>query len=260
MQQKAPVGLEDFTSTLSELASVSDSFSSKESSFIAQLEAPVDQAPHSLGYRRPTVSFDLDGTLANTVQSLLDIASELHPEVIYGWEDVRVSLPNMVDLIGAARKRALEIPHFWENIEAFDSEEMSMIADQIEAGRYAAVFVSTRQDLQTPGDCGDARILSAAWLNKNGVHGWAASKFTAKDKVADLIAREVQYHVDDDPEVVQPLRTVGIEAFLVTRPWNEHVHCAWRVDSVSQFLEIVAPPIFTEDAQIDDLERMMLLQ
>ena len=37
------------------------------------------------------------------------------------------------------------------------------------------------------------------------------------------------------------MRAAGIEAFLIDRPWNRHEECAWRVRSIQQFLDIVAP-------------------
>jgi len=204
----------------------------------------------------PTVSFDMDGTLCNTFQGFLDILAQRHPEDSYSWEDLFCSgncrrcgtcLCSSSDLsrthqnLRSARRTAFNTPRFWTTIEPFDREELALIRDQIQAQRFAAIFVATRRDLDTPGVPSDARLLSTMWLDNHEIDGYVGTVFDSVDKTRELLTRGVQYHVDDDPREVARAREHGVEAFLVSRPWNLGAECPYRVDSVRQFLDIVAP-------------------
>jgi hypothetical protein len=97
----------------------------------------------------------------------------------------------------------------------------------------------------------DADAQSLAWLEGSwasqylretyALTGHLGGCFSALDKVSELLHRGVQYHIDDNPGTVELLRKAGIEAFLLDRPWNQREICEWRVDSIEQFLDIVAP-------------------
>ena len=70
----------------------------------------------------------------------------------------------------------------------------------------------------------------------------------ARDLTRELLTRGVQFHLDDDPDEVVHARAAGIEAFLLTRPWNQNAECGEpRVASVQQFLDITVPE--TEDEE-----------
>jgi len=101
------------------------------------------------------------------------------------------------------------------------------------------------------GELADARLLSAAWLNRYEITGYVGTCFDAADKARELLLRNVQYHLDDDPRDVARLRELGIEAFLISRPWNLDADCPYRVDSVAQFLEIVAPMLEMVDDEFE---------
>ena len=155
--------------------------------------------------------------------------------------------------IGAARQMAFETPRFWSGIEPFDEGDLNMIRDQIQTQRYAAYFIATRRDLDTPGILADARLLSLAWLERHSIEGYAGTIFDAYDKARALLSRNVQYHIDDDPREVMRLRSFGIQAYLVNRPWNLDAECPYRVNSVREFLELVVP---LSELPVDDLEEI----
>jgi PAS domain S-box-containing protein len=231
----------------------------------------VEKRPAAIipNHHAPTVSFDMDGTLCNTYQALLDILTEQNPVDSYSWQELfcsgncRRCGTCMCESSGdaslssrrilAGKRRAHRTPRFWETIEPFDEDDLKLIRDQLQIQLYAAVFVATRRDLDTPDELADARLLSASWLARYEIAGYVGTCFDAPDKARELLLLNVQYHLDDDPRDVARVRELGIEAFLVSRPWNLDADCAYRVDSVAQFLEIVAPMPEIVDHEFEDV-------
>ena len=218
--------------------------------------------------RMPTVSFDMDGTLCDTPRAIRGILSEQDSLESYSWKQIacssncytcgncmRAALPGASPArlrVRGAKLLAHQTPRFWETLQPFDEDDLDLIRDQMQLQRFAAVFIATRRDLDTPGELSDARLLSAAWLDRYQITVPAGICFDAVDKAQELLLRGVQYHLDDDPRDVAWLRARGIEAFLVSRPWNLGAKCAYRVASVAQFLTVVAPAVEIEDHEFEE--------
>jgi len=224
--------------------------------------------PQSTDNRMPTVSFDMDGTLCDTPRAIRGILSEQDSLESYSWKQIacssncfacgncmRAALPGASPArlrVRDAKLLAHQTPRFWETLQPFDEDDLDLIRDQMQLQRFAAVFIATRLDLDTPGELSDARLLSAAWLDRYQITVPAGICFDAVDKAQELLLRGVQYHLDDDPRDVAWLRVRGIEAFLVSRPWNLGAKCAYRVASVAQFLTVVAPAVEIEDHEFEE--------
>jgi hypothetical protein len=82
--------------------------------------------------------------------------------------------------------------------------------------------------------------------------GWKEYPGLAEDLTASVLERDgAKYHsltfsedktviwtdmmVDDKPENYEALKSVGTDAYLLTRPWNKHVEGARRVRSAAEF-------------------------
>lgn len=219
-------------------------------------------------YDVPTISFDLDGCLANRAQAILDLITANNPFAMYDWRRMNctgdceqcsscicINPQSGSSLFTAltvtdyqrAQNEALNTPNFWTNIEPYDAEELQTIGYQMAGGRYAAVFVANRANLNFKGFAGDARLQSIKWLEDHGIVGALGVSCCSANKVLELLIRNVRYHIDDDVEEVAKCRAAGIEAFLLNRPWNKTAKCEYRVNSVTQFLEIAVP------APVEDL-------
>ena len=232
-------------------------------------------APRLVSEQRavPLVSFDMDGTLCNTYQSWFDAATETAFLDTYDWQDIHCGgscqiCTSSVCLSGNGPKVAgrlsrkeiehykqvcLNTPDYYSMIEPFDPSDLELIKYSIEGGRILAGFIATRT--KPTSEKGifavDADVQSLAWLEGSwashesrstySITGYLGTCFSARDKVRELVHRGVTYHLDDDAATVELLRAADIEAFLIDRPWNRHNDCAWRVESVEQFLDIVAP-------------------
>jgi hypothetical protein len=196
-------------------------------------------------YTIPKVGIDLDGVVANFQQGLLDILTLVNPIQTYDWHDLR---PDTLDVdLRKAQQLAREMPNFYAELPVFDDDDLTCLRDAVDATRIYGMFVATRAPLALPGRAGDPCEQSLQWLYDHDFRGWLHTEFDSTDKVQSLLSRGIAYHLDDDPADVEALRAVGIEAFLITRPWNEQLHCPYRVESIAQFLDIVAPPRSEEE-------------
>lgn len=57
---------------------------------------------------------------------------------------------------------------------------------------------------------------------------------------SDKTVAGVDVMVDDKPENYAALRGAGVDAYLLTRPWNQHVPDAQRVLDLLHFAEVIA--------------------
>ena len=242
-----------------------------KSSRMPRLEVPSRLQPKVRAI--PVVSFDMDGTLCNTYQCWLDLATELDPTRVYDWHGVSCnqkcgacrsafclskedhSGPRQIPRarMTQIKETALATPDYYTMIEPFDPEDIELIKYCIEGQRFLGGFLATRPyPTSEKGDYAlDVDAQSLAWLEGSwagqdtrdsyAITGYRGTCFSARDKVRELIHRGVQYHIDDNAGTVEHMRAAGIEAFLIDRPWNRHEECAWRVRSIQQFLDIVAP-------------------
>jgi hypothetical protein len=222
--------------------------------------------PHEEDSIVPVVSIDIDGVLVNYVQAILDTLF-MERRGIWTFEQATCSASHAggpcaacicldpafqhllrADQIGREEygrliEAALRTPDFYSHAPAFihESEDLTKLQDFIMAGRILVNFIGTRKNLKVPGPRSDARLLTLEWLDNHKLHGYLSANIMSRDKIADLLRDNVAAHLDDEPEAVENLRSVGLNAYLITRPWNANRYCKWRVESISEFLDIVAP-------------------
>jgi hypothetical protein len=200
--------------------------------------------------RVPTISLELNGVLANHFAAVLTIGYQ-NTNRFFDWRSLRGNERESgepfspcrftLDDMDCFKRRAAETPDFWVDLPPFSRQDMELVGEVCESGAVAIFFVSDRRDCagQSP-LLADARMQSLAWLNKYGIHNYMGTDFACGNKLATLRLHAVEYHLDDDPHEVVQLRAAGIQAFLLTRPWNEDVRSPFRVDSVSDYLDAVS--------------------
>ena len=152
-----------------------------EPSFIAKIKADGRPLPGQVSRRVPTVSIDVDGTLCNILQGLMDKAVEINPIEVFDWrqavcardcrkcgssvcvEENCLSRSGKTNLV-AAKDLAFKTAGFYEDLEPFAAEDMDLLKWHLLARRFACYFVATRRDVDAAGELGDARMQTLAWL------------------------------------------------------------------------------------------------
>lgn len=86
---------------------------------------------------------------------------------------------------------------------------------------------------RTFGQPGNAAAATLTWLATYGL-GYDSITFSADKTVANL-----DVMVDDKPENYAALIAAGVDAYLLTRPWNQHVEGAQRVLDLLHFAEVI---------------------
>ena len=86
---------------------------------------------------------------------------------------------------------------------------------------------------RTFGQPGCAALDTIDWLDRHGLE-YDSITFSADKTIAKLDAM-----VDDKPENYAALTAAGVDAWLLTRPWNKHVEGAQRVLDLLHFAEII---------------------
>lgn len=83
------------------------------------------------------------------------------------------------------------------------------------------------------GPAGEAAYATIRWLTQHEL------PFDSVTFSADKTIANVDVMVDDKPSNYLALKAAGVDAFLLTRPWNSEVQDAQRVTSISHFAEEV---------------------
>lgn len=84
------------------------------------------------------------------------------------------------------------------------------------------------------GSPGKAERSTVYWLNRYDLP-YDSLTFSADKTVVNL-----DVMVDDKPANYEALTTAGVDAHLLTRPWNQHVTDAKRVLDLLHFSEVIA--------------------
>lgn len=84
------------------------------------------------------------------------------------------------------------------------------------------------------GTQGRAEAATRAWLDCHSL------PFDSLTFSADKTIVRVDAMVDDKPANYEALRDAGVDAYLLTRPWNQHVPDAARVLDLLHFAEVIA--------------------
>jgi phosphoglycolate phosphatase-like HAD superfamily hydrolase len=97
-------------------------------------------------------------------------------------------------------------------------------------GAGHSIHIVTDRAMGQPGASAAATIT---WLERHGLP-YESITFSGDKTVAHL-----DVMVDDKPENYQALRAAGVDAYLLTRPWNKHVQGAQRVLDLLHFAEVI---------------------
>ena len=84
------------------------------------------------------------------------------------------------------------------------------------------------------GRSGASPAATSAWLDLHGI------PFDSLTFSADKTLLRLDAMVDDKPSNYAALVDAGVDAYLFTRAWNEHVEDAQRVSSLAEFAEAVS--------------------
>jgi len=85
------------------------------------------------------------------------------------------------------------------------------------------------------GHPGASQHATARWL---GRHNLAYDSITY---TPDKTIAQVDAMIDDKPENYAALAAAGVDTYLLTRPWNQHVEGAQRVLDLLHFAEVICP-------------------
>lgn len=102
--------------------------------------------------------------------------------------------------------------------------------ERIRAAGHSIHIVTDR----TFGKPGQAALHTIAWLHRWDLH-YDSITFASDKTIAD-----VDVMVDDRPENFHALTKAGVDAWLLTRPWNQHVDTNRRVLDLLHFAEVIA--------------------
>jgi hypothetical protein len=210
---------------------------------------------------RPTVSFGIDGVFANNVQHMIDtfhMQGTRQFRHLTDWRLVTNRLPDMCSLcphlpeedraeINEGVRRALqaseEAEQVWLNMDSFWSPDMfGKINDSMKYGEIVGYAFASRYFLQGGrGSNNDSRVQTRQWLEDHGL--------TALNGVLPDICRlkrtdearklGVEYHIDDDPQIVLEMQNAGICAYLMDMPWNRSAFSPFRVSNPVDFVESI---------------------
>jgi len=83
------------------------------------------------------------------------------------------------------------------------------------------------------GQPGASAAATLAWLDRHGL------PFDSITFSADKTIAAVDVMVDDKPENYHALTAAGVDCWMLTRPWNQHVDTAHRVLDLLHFSEVI---------------------
>jgi hypothetical protein len=179
------------------------------------------------------VGIDLDGVCydfaASVREYLCHTAATHEPDVCTDptrwefYEDWGLDLPAFLDAFHAGVDAGVVFSHGepYPNVaEAFS---------WIKAAGHTIHIVTDR----SMGQPGASEAATAAWLSRHGLH-YDSLTFSPDKTVVHL-----DVMVDDKPSNYAALCDAGVEAWLLSRPWNMHVEGARRVLDLLHFAEVI---------------------
>lgn len=202
----------------------------------------------------PSVAIMIDGVLAKRYQHGIDT---LCLEGLDGFRGVMdetkltstlpcidshdpASLPEEMLRI---RRLLSSQPEYWTSMPAYEDVDFDAIRSAIYEGDFVAHFLACRFpiDPACTGVVTDHRYLTRAWLDT-----YFAPRLIADSVNADLESAEIipwlkmvhaDYFLTSDLSQALDARAAGIEAYVLSRSWNEGVRLPFRVATVHDFLQ-----------------------
>ena len=195
---------------------------------------------------------DLDGVICNWHPGFLSHYNRVNFDPGVYPVDVRMeptSWDYTKELGRGGYEKALstfhEQPHFWESLMAYVSN-----CDAL------AAFLAARQDIDvtyltarpSPSKGPSALVQTNRWLRAQGLLGDATSVIVVPDwkaKVEIAVALQLDLVIDDHPQTVDAMRLKGVNAVLLSRPWNTK----YALESPAVFV----PKNICEEQPIDEI-------
>lgn len=200
--------------------------------------------------RMPTVTFKVDGVLANITQRMLDhrVLTGIGDSGEYDWRKYNTSVLDACSYCPFLRTddslRRLEASvsrdeYLWSTLEPFPDIDFEFINNGMAQGDYVGHFIGSRFFLDTPGRNGDPRYLTRLWLQDRGIRDAQSveTDICASKRPWHMRSIGTDYALTDDPDLFLEARILGIQTFLIDRPWNHDLETGLRVSSPQEFLE-----------------------
>lgn len=191
------------------------------------------------------ISFDVDGVLADMTPSVVRRANHLWPgKFPYGYNSQHQW--NFADVLTYQEWRFLwnelmHVPDFWCELAPFINEIQLVIEFLAAHLAVEPFFITSRHAPKTAGSF-SAEQQTRCWLNCVGLGAYAGDGHIvvtedALEKANAVHYRRIRFHIDDLVENVSACnRVLGHRAFLLDRPWNQHVPVKNNRISMKKFL------------------------
>jgi hypothetical protein len=192
----------------------------------------------------PRIAFDVDGVLAkfmNGFMSLLNskFHTEFNPSQVNEYHpigDGKLLTKEQWDTSWSLMKQT---PFFWANLKPYDPGLFPDINVDMLNFTFNGYFVTRRSNLEI-GAIQDSNALTRIWLENVGLSEYTSVVAVESAQRLDILrAMEVDAYIDDWGEQFLDCRSAGIRAYLMDRPWNQHVDTPYRVYNVRQFVDRV---------------------
>lgn len=179
------------------------------------------------------VGIDLDGVcydFAASVREYLCNTVGSHDETICTdpqrwefYEDWGLDLPAFLNTFHAGVDAGVIFTHGGPYPNVCD-------AFKILKGAGHSIHIVTDRAMGKPGT---SEAATRRWLDQHGL------PFDSLTFSADKTVARVDVMVDDKPANYDALCAAGVDAYLLTRPWNQHVPDAKRVLDLLHFAEVI---------------------
>jgi hypothetical protein len=191
--------------------------------------------------RKPVITFDCDGVLANFTKKFTDLVNSLFGmSYTPDWPDYDA----LTFMTREHWERGLALvqadPYFWSFLEPYSDTPFKKIGAMLFEGAFTGYVVSRRSSSTDADPAAHTRY----WLHEQGLTHLQGVIVGMQDRAVLLSLLECDAHLDDYGQQVLDLRARGVNAYLLDRPWNQDtlINPEFRVFSVDEFLERVVAP------------------
>jgi uncharacterized HAD superfamily protein len=192
----------------------------------------------------PRLAFDIDGVLARFMQAFMvllnnNFKTNFHPSQVTEYHPIGAGKLMSKELWDAGFSLMKQTPFFWAKLKPFDPELFADINLDMLNYAFNGYFVTRRANMEA-GDICDANTLTRIWLENVGLQAYTSVIAMEHTPRVDILkAMEVDAYIDDWGEQFLECREAGIRAYLMDRPWNQHIDSPYRVYNIRQFVDRV---------------------